>query len=590
MLHWLEDSGAIQLTFPGTASYALENSMRSLIRVAIFLALLFGMESLTRSAFLAQDSKETGTVTGRVLLDAKPTQGVIVIATPSTSDPFKMAEQMLKPSTKLRAMTDADGRFRFEALPVGKYHIAPSTPALVVTEGDASKELTIAEAATIEDINFSLSRGAVITGKVTDSDGNPIIAEEISLKLVDNAKAGPPSPRLQSRMFYTDDRGIYRIFGLAPGRYVVSAGATRDPMTNLLAKRPKRAQTFYPGVTDEPKAKPVEVIAGAEASGIDIKLGIVEKGFTVSGRVLTAETGAPIANAMIAYSPKTRDSNKDQEPGDASFSMPGGISTTNAKGEFRLDSISPGSYKIEVQSMGAFTGASEFYADPVNIEVQSTNVDKLDIKVHLGASISGAVVIENADAPATFDGPTPFMLMAVPDARTTPGQSGMARVAADGTFRIGGLKAGKIDIRSIPYGVQRFSVVRIEHNGAQQSDGITVQQNEQITGVRVVVAQTNCVIVGHVAIQGGTLSPDSEISVWARPLKGTSDSYRSFAVDPKGNFVIENLAPGDYEVEVSVNLQNSEGGRRLSAKQDVTVNAGGKAEVNLTLNLKVPDK
>ena len=564
--------------------------MRSLIRVVILLPLLFGMESLTRAAFLPQDSKETGAVTGRVLLDGKPTQGVIVIAEPSTSDPFKMAEQMLKPSSKLRAITDADGRYRFEALDAGKYRITPLTPTLVISEGDEGKELTVAEGSTVEDINFSLSRGGVITGKVTDSDGNPVIAEEISLQPIDKAKAGPTGPRLQGRMFYTDDRGIYRIFGLAPGRYLVSAGSTRDPMTNLLAKRPKRVRTFYPGVTDEPKAKPVEVTAGTEASGVDIKLGMAEKGFTVSGRVLTAETGAPLPNVMIAYTPKTREGNKDQEPGEDSFSMPGGITTTNTKGEFRLDSLSPGSYKLEVQSMGSFTGGSDFYSDPVNIEIQSAHVDKLEIKVHLGASISGVVIIENANAPATFDGPTPIMLMALPSARTMPGRPAMGRVSTDGTFRIGGLKAGKITIQAIPYGVQRFSVLRIEHNGSMQSDGIEVQQNEQITGVRVVVAQANCIIAGHVTIQGGTLSPESELSVWARPLSGASDSERSFGVDPKGNFTIENLAPGDYEVEVSVTLPSSEGGRRFSAKQPVTVNAGAKAEVDLTLNIKVPDK
>jgi len=561
--------------------------MRCLARIAIILAIVFGI-LLTRSISLAQDSqdsKETSTVTGRVLLDGKPAQGVIVMATPSVSDPTKMIEQMLKPSTALKALTDSDGRYRFEALPAGKYHIAPSALTLVSAERDGGKELTVAEAATVEDINFSLSRGGVITGKVTDSEGNPVIAEEISLKQVDTAKPGASLSRREGRMYYTDDRGIYRIFGLAAGRYVVSAGSARDPMTSLLAKRPKRVQTFYPGVTDEPMAKPVEVMAGAEASGVDIKLGIAEKGFTVNGRVLTAETGAPIANAMIGYSPRPREGKQGPEPRGDSFAIPGGITTTNAKGEFRLDSVSPGSYKVEVESMGAMTGASEFYADPVNFEVQSANVDKLDIKVHLGASISGLVVIENADAAATLDGLTPLMLIAVPDARTRPGLPGIGRVAADGTFRIGGLKAGKTTIRSVPYGVQKFSVLRIEHNGAEQPDGIEVQENEQITGVRVVVAQANCVILGHVTIQGGTLSPDSEISVWARPLNSTSESHRSLAVDAKGTFTIENLAPGDYEVEVSVNVQGSGASRRLSAKQTVSVTSGVPARTTLVLDL-----
>src|SRR5437762_9246348 len=176
------------------------------------------------------------------------------------------------------------------------------------------------------------------------------------------------------RMYVTDDRGIYRIYGLAPGQYIVSAGSARNPITSLLAKRPRRVQTFYPGVADEAKSKPVEVLAGAEASGIDIKLGIADKGFTVNGRVLTAEAGAPIANAMVVYNARAPEGKPDQETGDVQVSSGGistsknatgaGITTTNAKGEFRLESLLPGKYKLQVESMGALTGASEFYADP----------------------------------------------------------------------------------------------------------------------------------------------------------------------------------------------------------------------------------
>jgi protocatechuate 3,4-dioxygenase beta subunit len=573
--------------------------MRCLVRLAIVLALMFGTESLARSSCLAQDSKETGTVSGRVLLDGKPAPGVIVMATPSLSDPMKMAEQMLKPSTSLKTLTDSDGHYRFEALPAGKYYIEPSAPTLISAESDAAKQVTVAETATTEDINFSLSRGGVITGKVTDSEGNPVIAEEISLKQVDTSKPGTSPSRGEGRMYSTDDRGIYRIFGLAPGRYVVSAGSARDPMTSLLAKRPKRVQTFYPGVTDEPKAKPVEVMAGGEASGIDIKLGIADKGFAVSGRVITAETGAPIANAMIAYSPGAPEGKSDQETGDVlvgsggistSINPAGGITSTNAKGEFRLESLSAGKYKIEVESMGALTGASEFYVDPINLEIKSANVDKLEIKVYLGASLSGVVVVENSNAAATIDLTTPLVLVAISDARPAPNLPRMGRVAADGTFRIGGLKAGKINIHSVPVGVQKYSVVRIERDSAEQPEGIDIHANEQITGVRVIVAPATCVIRGRVTIEGGTLPSDSDISVWARPLNSTSDSQRSFSVDAKGNFVIENLAPGDYEVEVSVNVQGSGSGRRLSSKQSVTVTAGVPAEVSLTLNLKVSDK
>ncbi len=558
--------------------------MRSLLRIAIFLALLFGFQSLTPSAFLAQDSKETGTITGRVLLDGKPAQGMVVMATPSMADPFKAVEQMLKPPTPLKAVTDADGRYRLEAVPAGKYAIAPSAPASVNTESGAGKEVAVTDA-TIDDIDFSLSLGGVITGTITDSEGRPVIAEEITLKPVDPSKPGGSSSRPGGRMYATDDRGIYRIFALAPGRYVVSAGSSRDPITTLLSKRQKRVQTYYPGVTEETKAKPVEVIAGAEASGVDIRLGVPDKGFTVNGRVLAVETGAPIASAMVAYIARAQENAADPAHRDNSSDMPGGITTTNAKGEFRFDSLAPGKYRVEVQSMGALTGASEFYADPVNFEVQSGNIDKLEIKVHLGASISGVVVVDGVDAANTLDRQLPSVLMAV----GMKSSSGGGKVGADGSFRIGGLKAGKTSIRSLPYapyGAQKFSVLRIERNGVEQLDGIDVQPNEQITGVRVVVVQANCIIRGHVTVQGGPLPQGSEISVRARASNGDPNTFqRPFPVDSKGNFVIEDLAPGDYEVEATSNAPGPGGSRRVSAKQAVTVTSASPAQTTLVLDL-----
>jgi len=88
------------------------------------------------------------------------------------------------------------------------------------------------------------------------------------------------------RMFFSDDRGVYRIFGLPAGRYLVSAGNSDNSPFGQLFTGQRRVKTYYPGVTDEPSAKPVEVTAAGEAVGIDIKLGAATKGFVVSGRII----------------------------------------------------------------------------------------------------------------------------------------------------------------------------------------------------------------------------------------------------------------------------------------------------------------
>jgi hypothetical protein len=177
----------------------------------------------------------------------------------------------------------------------------------------------------------------------------------------------------------------------------------------------------------------------------------------------------------------------------------------------------------------------------------------------------------------------------VTDEQLKTSSSSAARVAADSSFRIGGLKAGRVKIGPLPYGAQKFSLLRVERDGVEQLDGIEIQLNEQITGVRVIMIPANCVIRGHVTIQGG--NQDSSVWASARPLSGNiADTHESSRVDAKGDFVIENIGPGDYEVTVSASVPGAGVRRRASAKQTVTVISGTPAEVTLVLNLNVPDK
>jgi len=234
-----------------------------------------------------------------------------------------------------------------------------------------------------------------------------------------------------------------------------------------------------------------------------------------------------------------------------------------------------------VESMGILTGASGFFADPINFEVQSSNVDKLEIKVHQGASISGVVVIENADASEVFNQLVPVMLYASAGDHSS---ASAARVSADASFRFSGLKPGRVKIGPLPYAVQHFSVLRVERDGVEQTDGIDVQANEQISGMRVVMTPANCVIRGHVTLQGD--SQGASVWVSARSLKGEMiNSDESTRVDAKGDFIIENLAPGDYEVEAGVMRPGTGPERNVSTKQIVTVTNGVPAEVNIVLNL-----
>lgn len=584
--------------------------MRSIARAIAFFALLSG--SIQPLAVSAQETKEPGKITGRITVDGKPAKDISVIATPTITEPSKLAESILNKRAPLKATSDSEGRYTFEVVPAGKYRVAPFAPTLVSNSADSGSDVTVTSGGASEGIDFSLSQGGVITGRVTDSDGRPVILERISLKPADST--APTANSIMStldaiggkgRMYATDDRGIYRIFGLRPGRYLVSAGSDTDVLSAMFRFRPKRAQTFYPGVTEESKAKQVQVNAGAEATGVDIQFTLSDKGFIASGRVVEAEKGTPIPKAMVAYS-KVRpapskpdddddsDNDIDAQVGGLGSGIPGGITTTNDKGEFRFEAVSPGSYKLEVSPFGALTGGgtSEFYGDPVNFEIRSGNVERIEVKLHRGASISGVAVVENADKESGLQSFGRVMLSAsVVDPQTKTYSAGNGAVGTDGTFRIGGLKAGKATIRLFSMGEQEAALLRVERNGVEVQGGFDIQPNEQISGLRVVLTTANCVIKGHVTIEGGSLPAGGTLSVRARRLGGPSidpDDSDSEEVGSNGDFEIEDLAPGSYEVEVSATMPGQEGIR--STKQTVNTSVGAPGFVTLVLNVKAKDK
>lgn len=565
--------------------------MRNLSFILIILAVLCTQSH--RGTSFAQTQKEPGTITGRVELDGKPVPSITIIATPSVSKPAKIAEQMFTSSASLKATTDSDGVYRLEGVPAGKYRVAPAAPTLVRVDVNATDEITVAEGSTTEGIDFALSRGGVITGKITDSEGRPVIGERLSLKPLDKGRA-PTDPQsfaaiAGDRMYATDDRGIYRIFGLRPGRYTVSAGQGFN-LSFFMSQHPKRVRTYYPGVTDETKAIPVEVRAGAETTSVDIQFSATDKGFIVSGRVLDSEKNTPIANAMVSYT-KARPAIGKVDSADL-LDMVGGMgnTTTNDKGEFRFSSVAPGSYRIQASSVATFVGAggSQFYADPITVEVEASNVEKLQIKVHHGGSISGGVVVEGPDAQDTLDRYGRVALMAeVTDPASHSYSYGSCVVATDGSFRIGGLKAGKVMFRTSSMGERKLGLIRIERNGVQVED-VEIAPNEEITGVRLILAPANCEIHGRVTLQGGALPSGATIRARARPVNSDSGDpldSETTSVSPKGSFVIEDITPGSYEVEVFVILSGRSGARTVSARQVVVVTSERPAEVELVLNV-----
>src|SRR5262249_42675970 len=157
----------------------------------------------------------------------------------------------------------------------GSYEISPSAPAFVIAETNypRAKTVVVGEDENVEGINFSLARGGVITGKVVDAEGRPVIQQQVQIFRAEDFEKQSP----QQRPLYaygnamTDDRGIYRMYGLVPGRYKVASGRSEEVQGVPLMGRTSYRQVFHPDVTEQSKATIIEVGEGGEAKDVDIK-------------------------------------------------------------------------------------------------------------------------------------------------------------------------------------------------------------------------------------------------------------------------------------------------------------------------------
>src|SRR5205814_3026154 len=168
--------------------------------------------------------------------------------------------------------TDNEGRYRLNGMAAGTYQVTPLAPTMVAAVNNfdyriyygTGKSVMLNESESVDDIDLSLVRGAVITGRITDAEGKPVIEEQVNLTFVDQNGQQTASGSGYSTnylMYRTDDRGIYRLYGLPPGFYKVSVG--RDPADPETRFSPDAASyyaiTFYPDVNDVAKAKTVEL-------------------------------------------------------------------------------------------------------------------------------------------------------------------------------------------------------------------------------------------------------------------------------------------------------------------------------------------
>jgi protocatechuate 3,4-dioxygenase beta subunit len=545
----------------------------------------------------------TASIGGRVTVGGAPAANALVMVMevdPPSGGAWLGGESRQRAFIKVR--TDGDGRYRVGGLAEGDYMVYALSKAYVSSRKSPTSEVfrsvTLDEGESRDAVDIALVRGGVITGRVVDDEGRPLIATYLRLLPVD--EKGEPNGRFDFNddpMMRTDDRGVYRVYGLPAGRYIIGVGGE---WSESHSKR-KYPETFHPDATDRNQAKIIEVKEGAEVVDINIRLGAGKNTYEITGRVVDAEAGQPLPQvAVICWEAP------DKESGGRRSGKHG---VTDAEGMFRVGELPSGRYELYMLNMWRMVDPSsgsmannEYYSEKTVFEISDSDVSGLEVKAIRGSTIGGVVILEGANDPAVK---AKLQQMEVGVYVTPDRQSDSqifshinSKIGGDGGFRLTGAPPGRVSFHLSGAPGSAFSIKRIERGGAEIRSAFEIRRGEQITGVRIVVAHADGTIRGHVEVAGGKPPEGWEFRILANPIRTTAENEsqpafdsggRGATADGKGRFVIERLAPGEYEltlipmVRVSQNEWNDAPGTS-AVKRRVTVSNGAETTVIFTLD------
>jgi len=419
-------------------------------------------------------------------------------------------------------LTDDDGRVVFRDLAAGNYLLMAERSGYVRTYYGSAQAgrgpgvaVTVLEGQRLGGIRLRMLRGGVITGTLRNVSGKPAPNQTVRAIMVRTSggerRAIEDEATLGGQLVSTDDRGVYRIFGLAPGEYLVSvplSGISTDQMRQVSAEelqwadrvvgggaaaynaattpppapapRPPIAYSpvYYPGTAVAAEAMVITLGPNEERPGVDFALQIVPTA-RISGRVLDAE-GRPQANTSINVKPSRPD-------GMDLFASIRNISGyTDKEGAYEISGVRPGMYTMTVRATpktgaetpadasaqrqaamadvmamfgGGGPGTSHFAVEEVN--VNGADLSGVNLVLRPGMTVSGKIVYEaTTKAPPTDVTKIAVALMAAPTgtgmtelaSMFTGGTTVSAKIAADGTFTISGVAPGKYRLNT-PFGM-----------------------------------------------------------------------------------------------------------------------------------------
>src|SRR6266542_2000062 len=256
------------------ANQTFHKTLLPLSCLALLGALSFGISAQAQEDKSKSATPRTGALTGHVINEnGQPVSHATVYVT----------APMSLPQPRITS-TDDGGNFQIAGLDALVYTVGASAPSYITAPREPDSLPAYYRIG--DSVTVSLLKGGVITGTVTSATGEPMVQTGVRAILIRDGNEKPPAGTRFPPQRVTDDRGVYRFYGLTPGTYLVSAGGSGS--YGYSTAYDTDVPTYVPSSARDTAAE-VVVRAGEETSGVDIRYR-GELGHAVSG-VVNGPTG-----------------------------------------------------------------------------------------------------------------------------------------------------------------------------------------------------------------------------------------------------------------------------------------------------------
>ncbi len=473
-------------------------------------------------------------------------EGQVVKA--GTGEPLKKARVMLRKAEGREqpdgTATDAAGRFVLKDVEPGRYQLWVERNGYVRQEyGQRSPErsgtiLTLEKGQKLRDVLFRLIPAAVIAGHIVDEDREPL--PSVQIQALRYRYVGGKQQLIFAAGASTNDFGEYRLYGLAPGRYYLSAtyrpGASFYGSSVVVRRSDSEvdegyATTYYPGTNDVARATALELRAGEEVGGTDFVL-LATRTVRVRGRVFNAVTGGRARGGMVSLGPRER--------GYTSFPSESRTPVEDAQGKFELRGVTPGSYTIS--AMWWQDGKTYLARQP--LDVGSADVQGVSLVIAAGSDLAGRVSIEGtADISLT----TLHVYLQPNETWGPTGASGA--VKADATFVLQNVADDnyRIFVSPLPPDVYLKAATLGADNVLEK--GLTISRGQDLGRLELVLSSAAGQIEGQVLTDEQLPANGSIVALIPEQRRRNQTwLFKSAATDQFGRFTLRGIAPGEYKL------------------------------------------